>query len=83
MFEKKSMIPIHNRSSSRNGFRYDCFFVLVRYVLSYHKKHRISKENRCFSNFLAQNGEIKNEIGVSFGVSCKSAEMKYSEKPTF
>ena len=32
------MIPIHNRSSSRNGFRYDCFFVLVRYVLSYQRK---------------------------------------------
>ena len=25
------------RSSSRNGFRYDYFFVLVCYVLSYHK----------------------------------------------
>ena len=27
------------RSSSRNGFRYDYFFVLVRYLLSYYKNH--------------------------------------------
>jgi len=33
------------------------------------KKHRISKEIRCFSNFLGSNDELKNACGVSCGVS--------------
>ena len=50
--------------------RYFVSLSQVRYEHPYHKKHRISKEIRCFSNFLKQNEESENAAGVSFGVSC-------------
>ena len=35
-------------SSSRNGFRYDYFFALVRYGLSYHKSTGFRKKSGAF-----------------------------------
>ena len=45
--------------------KYECIF----FGRTSHKNHRFQFENGGFSNFLVQNGEAENEVGVSFGVS--------------
>jgi hypothetical protein len=40
----------------------------IEFCLRDHKKHRISKEIRCFSNFLSKNEETKNPVGLAVGL---------------
>ena len=49
---------------------HDCIMTnCINLLYCCHKKHRILKEIRCFSNFLGSNDELKNAGGVSYGVS--------------
>ena len=64
------------RSSSRNGFRYDYFFVLIRYVLSYQKRKQ-SPKGGCFSFLFTAEGFV---ISLGYGIDEHSSLGKRGER---